>query len=94
MSAALTMMSRFQDLAGVSVTLVTDAWTSKGSKVSLTAVLAYFITTDFKMEGRLIAVRKTTGPHTADAIQALLEKVSIQAVTNHFANRSVLSDYQ
>ncbi|GMS77975.1 hypothetical protein PENTCL1PPCAC_150, partial [Pristionchus entomophagus] len=71
-----SVLSIFQDLAGVPGCIVADGCTSKGGKVSLTAVLFYYIADDFsKMEGPLLAVKKTTGRHTADAIRALLEEV-------------------
>lgn len=67
----------FKDLAGKSGAIITDGWTSKSSKVSLTAIIFYFINDNWAMEGRLLAVKKTIGSHTAENLSDILNGVIV-----------------
>jgi hypothetical protein len=58
----------------LAVSLTCDLWTSR-SKQGFFAVTCHFITSSFEMIEVTLAIRYIPYPHTANAIQELLEEI-------------------
>ncbi len=69
----------FSDLGpDTKISLALDSWTSPGSQFGFFAIVAYYISTDWKYQQVLICFERLVGAHSGENLASVVEKVALQ----------------